>query len=385
MANISKITYKGVTYDIYDATAIHTAPTPYSLPVATYNVLGGVMPFCSNTRTATGVTAKSEAKDVAVNAITTTAGKYYAVEIDSVGRLYVNVPWTDTHDDQNLTGTMQSDGYAITISEGTSNAKVPFFSSSTATTGGMVKAASGDSGKYLKGDGTWGTPAGTYTLPAARNSTLGGIKTIFENSSQGVVSVPTTQTVTHVVQIVPHPDSGKYASYGLETLASASGNVAYTSIPFMGGASINSGGSAGLVPAPSSGDQIKFLRGDGTWQIVDVESRAHHIWYVNSIVCYGTKTSGQGNWQATFPYSGLIGASSALISLDNYSGNPVLNDTVITKGGFIGYLSDYDNSAWSATFIGRLDFMAYDHSGTLSAQNGTGYDSATSTLILGEY
>ena len=33
----------------------------------------------------------------------------------------------------------------------------------------------------------------------------------------------------------------------------------------MGGASASANGSAGLVPAPSTGDQAKFLRGDGTW------------------------------------------------------------------------------------------------------------------------
>lgn len=158
MANISKITYKGVTYDIYDASAIHSV-TPYSLPVATYNTLGGVMPLYSNTGAVTGVTATSGSKTVAVNAISTTAGKYYAVEIDKDGRLYVNVPWTD---DQGLVGAMVSDGYSISISGGTTNAKVPFFSSSTSTTGGMVKATIGDIGKYLRGDGTWVTPPDTH-------------------------------------------------------------------------------------------------------------------------------------------------------------------------------------------------------------------------------
>lgn len=33
----------------------------------------------------------------------------------------------------------------------------------------------------------------------------------------------------------------------------------------MAGATANTAGSAGLVPAPQAGDQNKFLRGDGTW------------------------------------------------------------------------------------------------------------------------
>lgn len=37
-------------------------------------------------------------------------------------------------------------------------------------------------------------------------------------------------------------------------------------VPNMSGASASEAGSNGLVPAPASGDQGKFLRGDGTWQ-----------------------------------------------------------------------------------------------------------------------
>ena len=350
MANISKITYKGVTYDIYDASAVHSV-TPYSLPVATYNVLGGVKPLYSNTGAVTGVTAASGAKTVAVNAISTTTGRYYAVEIDKDGRLYVNIPWTDpTSVYQTHSGTWDTtNGYKITLSGSNSEVTVPFFVAGTS--GGLAKQpAAGDTGKFLRGDNTWATPTDTnyqYTLG-------------------GNLALP--------------------SGYKVTLTGSNGGSNSETTVPVMVGASINSGGSAGLVPTPSSGDQIKFLRGDGTWQIVDLESRAHHIWYFNSNVCYGSKTSGQGNWEATFPLTNaLIGASSGLKSLDNYSGSPAVNDTIITKGGFIGYLSSYDDPAWSATFIGRLDFMAYDHNGTLSAQNGTGYDSATSTLILGEY
>lgn len=347
MANISKITYKGVTYDIYDASAVHSV-TPYSLPVATYNVLGGVKPLYSNTGAVTGVTAASGSKTVAVNAISTTAGKYYAVEIDKDGRLYVNVPWAPNADQTHSGAWDTTNGYKITLSGSSSVVTVPFFVAGTS--GGLAKQpASSDTGKFLRGDNTWATPTDTnyqYTLG-------------------GNLALP--------------------SGYKVTLTGSNGGSNSETTVPVMQGASINSGGSAGLVPTPSSGDQIKFLRGDGTWQMVDVESKAHHIWYVNSIVSFGSKTSGQGNWEETFPNTGLIGASSALISLDNYSGSPVLNDTVITKGGFIGHLNDYDNSTWSALFVGRLDFMAYDHNGTLSAQNGTGYDSATSTLILGEY
>lgn len=36
----------------------------------------------------------------------------------------------------------------------------------------------------------------------------------------------------------------------------------------MSGATTQSAGTAGLVPAPAIGDNTKYLRGDGTWQTV---------------------------------------------------------------------------------------------------------------------
>lgn len=40
-----------------------------------------------------------------------------------------------------------------------------------------------------------------------------------------------------------------------------------TSYTSMEGANSNSAGAQGLVPAPAPGDQVKFLRGDGTWEV----------------------------------------------------------------------------------------------------------------------
>ena len=40
------------------------------------------------------------------------------------------------------------------------------------------------------------------------------------------------------------------------------------------GATASSDGVAGLVPVPTAGDQLKFLRGDGTWATVTAELSA---------------------------------------------------------------------------------------------------------------
>ena len=67
--------------------------TTYS--VATNSTSGLVKPWYTHTAASTGPTTGTNDTAVAVNAITTTAGKYYAVEADNAGRLFVNVPWTD--------------------------------------------------------------------------------------------------------------------------------------------------------------------------------------------------------------------------------------------------------------------------------------------------
>lgn len=64
------------------------------VPYCTNSQYGVVKPAYNTTGTATLTTAAGAySNSPTINARTTTAGKYYAVEKDSAGRLYVNVPW----------------------------------------------------------------------------------------------------------------------------------------------------------------------------------------------------------------------------------------------------------------------------------------------------
>ena len=69
--------------------------TTYGL--ANYNTSGLAKPWYSHTSASTGPTAGTDATAVAVNAISTTSGRYYGVEMDSVGRMFVNIPWTNVN------------------------------------------------------------------------------------------------------------------------------------------------------------------------------------------------------------------------------------------------------------------------------------------------
>ena len=109
---------------------------------------------------------------------------------------------------------------------------------STAGLSGLVPAPSiGDEDKFLRGDGTWASVlGGAYELPTASPNQKGGVKI-----GDGLVMNGDTLDVT------------------------ISGGASYAD--FTGATSV-SGGLSGLVPAPSAGDQMHFLRGDGVWASV---------------------------------------------------------------------------------------------------------------------
>lgn len=138
--------------------------------------------------------------------------------------------------------------------------------SSTVGTSGLVPAPQrGQQNSFLKGDGTWGTVesatygeatqdqsglmsasdktkldnieanANNYTLPVATTTRLGGVKAgnNITISGDGTISATDTNTTYDVME----------------------------------GATSEANGQSGLVPAPTQGQQTRFLRGDGTWQV----------------------------------------------------------------------------------------------------------------------
>ncbi len=118
---------------------------------------------------------------------------------------------------------------------------------SVAGTAGLVPApAATDNTKFLRGDGTWGTPTNTtYSAFGGANGSVAG--------SAGLVPAPAAT------------DDAKFlrgdGTWGTPT------NTTYSAF---GGANGSVAGSAGLVPAPAATDNTKFLRGDGTWATVNL-------------------------------------------------------------------------------------------------------------------
>lgn len=87
-----------------------------SLEAAKYNTLGGIQPAYSSTNSVTlTTTSASNTNSPTLAAKSTTADRYYAIEVDKDGVPYVNIPWTDHYDWSDITNTPTTlSGYGIT-------------------------------------------------------------------------------------------------------------------------------------------------------------------------------------------------------------------------------------------------------------------------------
>ena len=111
-------------------------------------------------------------------------GKNYPVELDSSGKMYVNVPWTDTNTTYGVVGANGStglvkNGSTVTSASGytacpivdgipyykdtnTTYANMKAATASVAGAAGLVPApAAGKQASFLRGDGTWVVPTNT--------------------------------------------------------------------------------------------------------------------------------------------------------------------------------------------------------------------------------
>ena len=238
-------------------------------------------------------------------------GKNYPVELDSSGKMYVNVPWTDTNTTYGVVGANGStglvkNGSTVTSASGytacpivsgvpyykdtnTTYANMKAATASAAGAAGLVPApAAGKQASFLRGDGTWVVPTNT-TYAKANTTTLGLVMIGYpengknypvelDSSGKMYVNVPWTDTNTTYGVVGANGSTGLVKNGS--TVTSASG---YTACPIVSGvpyykdtnttyanmkaATASAAGAAGLVPAPAAGKQASFLRGDGTWVV----------------------------------------------------------------------------------------------------------------------
>ena len=174
-----------------------TATISASIPRATTTTLGGVKVPYTNTGSVT-----PQAKS-------TTADRYYGVELDTHGMAVVNVPWTDTKM-SNKSYTAGTDTKVVVGTKITGNN----------TLADTQKTLTAGSGISITGTTSAITIANTYsyTLPQATDSTLGGVRVA------GVVTGSDTQGLNYVVKIASGigADDGKL---GIETATTSHAGV----------------------------------------------------------------------------------------------------------------------------------------------------------------
>ena len=111
---------------------------------------------------------------------------------------------------------------------------------------GLVPAPQAtDAGKFLKADGTWASGGGGGTSYTAGN----GI-----DITSDIISVDTSTIQAKLT-------AGSNVNISAQNVISAT-DTTYTDFTGTDG---NTGGTAGLVPAPTTSDVDKFLKSDGTW------------------------------------------------------------------------------------------------------------------------
>lgn len=198
--------------------------------------------------------------------------------------------------------------------------------------------AGGANTTFLRGDGTW-------VVPTDSGGTVTGVSGTAPIVSDGSSTTPTI------------------------------------SISNMGGATGLANGSAGAVPAPVAGDQVKFLRGDGTFA---TPSGSYTSWTISSDGVSGTNTVSDGQ-TATFTGGTYITTATAdrttTFNHDSTSRTDTTStDTVNSGGTFTKVDSITTNSTGHVTAINveTITMGSFDNYGSWTIQGDTGSSSVSS-------
>lgn len=147
-------------------------------------------------------------------------GKNYPVELDSSGKMYVNVPWTDNNTTYSVVGAngttgLVKNGSSVTSASGytacpivggipyykdtnTTYANMKAATASEAGAAGLVPApAAGKQASFLRGDGTWATPPNT-TYAVANESTNGLMAAADKKTMNRLIGVNTVTTLANL-------------------------------------------------------------------------------------------------------------------------------------------------------------------------------------------
>ena len=205
----------------------------YTLPTAALDELGGIkLEYAPMTGTAT------------INAETTTAGRFYAINVDKDGYAFVNVPWTDTK----YTLSVASEGALGGIRVGYSGTTAKTYAVKLDANNKAYVEVPWENTTYTNGNGLTLT-GNAFSLNIASSATHGGIKLYNDKLNKEI----TPQAASEV--------NGRYYRIQLDNANRAFVNVPWTDTTYtlpiatdkvLGG--IKSGNEANNFVASSGGE-----------------------------------------------------------------------------------------------------------------------------------
>ena len=211
------------------------------------------------------------------------------------------------------------------------------FGKATATAGGstgLVPApAAGDQAKYLRADGTWATPANTTYDVASQSSNglmsstdktkLDDIETGANKYTHPSYTAKTSGLYKVTVDSTGHVSAATAVTKSDITALGIPAQDTNTTYSTFKAATASSAGGTGLVPAPATGAQNKYLRGDATWQTPPNTTYSNATTSTDGLMSSEDKTKLEGI---------ATGATKTVVdsSLSSSSTNPVQNKVINT-------------------------------------------------------
>ena len=161
----------------------------------------------------------------------------------------------------------------------------------------------------------------------------------------------------------------------------------------MTGAGASASGASGLVPAPSAGDNSKFLKGDGTWSAIpDPNGKADKVVSATNGNFAGLDSNGNltdsGKSAADFVAATAVGASSGVAELDENGKVPTSQLPSYVDDVIEGYYYNskfYKESTHTTEITGETGKIYVDLSTEKTYRwGGSAYVEISSSLALGE-
>ena len=285
----------------------------------------------------------------------TITGSAHPVAFNGVS--FANGIITFTKTDGNST-TIQTDNFVITQAAGATALVGTDTDHTPLNVNGPVKFTNGvpvtmrpssASGKFLKDDGTWDTPEGTYSLPLAANGTRGGVQIGYTQSGK---NYPVQLSSEKMYVNVPWTDTTYSAGTGLSlsgTTFSNSGVRSISSGTGNGSISVNTNGTAANVYVKGIEDGYINIHPENTPIIIP---------FMHNDIAHLLKRGGS----ATITYDGVVqnhdltncfDGSSSYWSIANVSVSTIIIELSLHKTFSYGNTAyvDFGNVGWRAKAV----------------------------------